>query len=107
MAEKKTLIEELGYRYVRDNFVGALFKYQGEIACLQDVGERESIIQTLATGPRGAVKWEPKRIPSAELKDFSTFQYPKLGYRQIKHDKMNNLVVRLTAVRSEEHTSEL
>lgn len=95
----KSLIKDLGTRYVREFFNGALFQMDGDICMLRDVAENIAYVHVIDR-ESATIKWKEKQFPAAKLVDFSTFRYPKLGYRQYKQGKVGNVVVNLTATRN-------
>jgi hypothetical protein len=48
----------------------------------------------------GREPWKDGKYPHDLLKDFSSFQYPKLGYRQLQQSKVKNAVVAASTARS-------
>lgn len=104
---KKLLFEELGAQYIREWFHGALFVHENKLHCLQDVMRTEGskgmetvVVTTSLNLLAGTPKWSKDRVPPASLVDFSTFKYPKLGYRQFYQDGIGMVVAQCTALRA-------
>lgn len=95
----KSLVKELGVRYIREFFSGALFEMDGNICYLRDVVDNMAHVQIIDR-ESATPKWKEHTFAASKLVDFSTFRYPKLGYRQFKQGKLGNVVVNLTATRN-------
>lgn len=98
MTRKKNLRLELGEKYVNEFFHNALFMHDGKLCKLRLV-EGTSTTVHFVDPKNPAEQWQELVIPTDTLKDFSTFQWPTLGYRQwdTEHGKV---VVHATALRT-------
>lgn len=97
-----SLVQELGARYMREFFCNAFFQADGHIHQLRDVGD--TVLYTLSIpldSPNiGKEIWKENKLPHTVLRDFTSFQYPKLGYRQIQQGRTKNCVAAISTTRS-------
>jgi hypothetical protein len=97
----KLLHEELGSRYVREFFHNAYFELGTKLYKLRTIDEATATAtcHVMNLDASGYPKWDTEAVPLKELKDFTTFKYPKLGYRQFKQGKLGNIVVQVSTTR--------
>lgn len=98
----KPLVQELGARYIREFFNNAFFLMDGNIHQLRDADENNiyTLFVPLDSPNIGREPWKESKFPSIRLQDFSNFQYPKLGYRQLQQGPVKNCVVAVSTARS-------
>lgn len=97
------LITELGADYVNEWFSGAFFQVNDKLHKLRDVyrGEAGMVVRTSSISLNtGAPRWVRDQVGVDVLADFSTFKYPKLGYRQYQQGKTGNIVMSVGSIRA-------
>jgi hypothetical protein len=96
----KSLVADLGARYVRDFFNHAMFDCgDGKIHRLRAVDDNHLTVDSITLSDK-TPKWERGYVKSSVLEDFASFKYPKLGYRQFQQGRLGNIVVMVGTVRS-------
>jgi hypothetical protein len=85
----KSLVADLGARYVRDFFNHAMFDCgDGKIHRLRAVDDNHLTVDSITLSDK-TPKWERGYVKSSVLEDFASFKYPKLGFtpfsQGIKH----------------------
>jgi hypothetical protein len=104
MPQKQLLHEQLGTQYINEWFADALFLFGGKLHRLRDINVDEAnkpCVRTYSLSlTAGAPKWASDRVPMTAIEDFSTFKYPKLGYRQFRQGKIGNIVVQVSSIRA-------
>lgn len=100
---KQLLHEQLGVQYINEWFAGALFMHENKLHRLRGIERMESgtAVRTHSISlTAGSPRWAGDSVPLSALVDFSTFKYPKLGYRQFRQGRIGNIVVQMTSVRA-------
>lgn len=77
----KHLNEDLGHRYVQEWFTGALFEHNGEVCKLRACTEDTVTVDALPLDDENS-DWVRRILNAEVLKDFETFKYPTLGFRE-------------------------
>jgi hypothetical protein len=87
---------------MREFFNNAFFLLDGYIHQLRDTDE--TVLYTLSVpidSPNiGKEVWKENKLQGTVLRDFSAFQYPKLGYRQLQQGRTKNCVAAVSTIRS-------
>jgi len=102
----KLLHEHLGAQYINEWFNDSLFVIDGNLhrLCAVDRSgtDRNKYVIHTHTFPLSSKnpRWSSARLPIEVLKDFTTFKYPKLGYRQFYQGKTGPIVVQASTVRA-------
>lgn len=78
----KNLHQDLGLRYIRDMYVGAVFQLEDHAYRLMHCEGNSLECDALDLNDNEA-SWVRRSVPLSVLKSFSTFKYPALGYRNI------------------------
>lgn len=97
---KLNLGQQLGSRYIREMYVGALFRVEDDIHKVRDVSDTTVVTDKLALFESGGREWERHHLSADVLQDFTSFQYPTLGYRQGVAGKFGNVVAYISARRT-------
>lgn len=99
----KTLQQDVGSRYIREMYGNALFRIGPKIYRLLSCNDRTAEVAEIDLTTPGT-EWRDGEIPTSLLRDFSTFKYPSLGYREVtsafSSTKDSKFVVFVTARRS-------
>lgn len=102
----KLLHEQLSPQYINEWFNDSLFVVDGALHRLlsvdrSDTEKNKYIIRTHTFNLSAKTpKWAAGRLPLECLKDFTTFKYPKLGYRQFQQGDIGNIVVQASSIRA-------
>lgn len=96
----KTLNEDLSTRYVHEFFHGALFEHEGVIHKVRQVTERDIVTHKIIAMGNNRYSWDTGSLSTSVLKDFTSFKYPTLGYRQLQSQKYGPIVVYINTRRS-------
>lgn len=95
---KKNLAEELGSNYVTEFYNGALFVHDNKLCSMRGVvGKNIVVDQVDLVDPKD---WIGAEYPLDTIDNFSKFQWPTLGYREMPSAKYGNLVLHISANRS-------
>lgn len=105
MPQKELLHQQLGVQYINEWFHGALFSVGTKLHRLREIGRDANgegrVVHTHSLSlTAGMPRWSADTVPLDTLVDFSTFKYPKLGYRQFRQGRIGNIVVNLNAIRA-------
>lgn len=96
---KAPLVEELGEQYINDFFRGAMFLKDGLLMKVHTCMNGSIRVSTLTNDdPKAA--WGTSHISAADFKGFEDFSWPKLGYRNLSHTTLGNVVCYVTCARS-------
>lgn len=93
------LVEDLGARYIRDFFNNAVFQMDGKVMKLRDVINNDVHVHEFKLDAK-TPKWAAGIIQVDRLVDFTTFKWPKLGYRQVMQGDIGNIVVNVSSIRN-------
>lgn len=98
---KTPLCQALGWRYMRDMYATAYFQVDEKLHQIVDFDEMTSkiIVNSIPLHDENP-KWARESVPHTLLQDFSSFRYPKLGYRQAMMEKLGMVVWQVEATRS-------
>ena len=98
---KTPLPQQLGFRYMRDMYHGAYFQKGDKLHMAIDFleGSNTVAVNTLDLNDENP-RWINGEVSANEITDFTVFQYPKLGYRQITDKHLGNVVMHFEATRS-------
>lgn len=77
----KHLNEELGSRYVQEFYTRAFFEHGGKLHMVRAVESSSIHVDSMELDSEDN-DWERTLLPADVLKDFSSFAYPTLGYRE-------------------------
>lgn len=96
------LVQELGSGYVRDFFHNSTFMMGDRIYRLVDATDDNITAQYISlTSKEPPVRWNTGvTVPTKDVPDFTAFKHPKLGYRQVDHEKFGKFVIHFTSTRS-------
>src|SRR4249919_3449865 len=95
------LTQELGEGYVHEFFRGAMFKKDDKVVKIQGCSDGVILTSYLdSTLTPGELSWRSGAMPAEDLKCFADVAWPKLGYRNLLHSKLGNVVVYVTCQRS-------
>src|SRR5688572_910982 len=95
---KKNLALELGTRYVAEFYNGALFVHEGKLCRIINVGDGGVHVEFVTL--ENPTDLEGVFLPVDVLANFTTFQWPTLGYRQIQTKRYGTCVMHISANRS-------
>lgn len=97
----KHLAEALGEDYVSQMCGGALLQMDDTVHSLRGVYESGvSYITNSIKLTDNTPQWTTSTIPQDRLKSLADLAYPRLGYRQVVHDKFGPVVIHLSNPRS-------
>lgn len=95
---KKNLADELGSQYVTEFYNGALFVHGNTLCCMRGVhGDTIVVDQVDLSDPKD---WARVQLPVDTLANFAKFQWPTLGYRELKSTRYGTLVLHISSTRS-------
>lgn len=98
---KGKLIEDLGQDYVDNMWHEAMFVAGDRLHIYVGSGDEEGYIRTKCLKLDGtSSKYSSATVPTSVFESMATFAWPKLGYRNIPHDKYGSLVYYVTSTRS-------